>query len=224
MLETTTKMIVGRKPKFGRKKQPVLKSQPKPIRLDKWKLFLESRTGKGKEQLKAVMKFIIETENGFPDRWVPYTVVLEYIKEQFSISRSRSNQFMNELERNSIVLRQKRKNLVFYKVDGNALNPVLTYDGLRTEYLRLKRANNELSNKLVIAESILSEHELIEPYESTLQKIREDIEASKVRRKNKSRDEILAEIMNLTPDEMKLRTNDIESAQKSILSEELKKG
>ena len=74
------------------------------------------------------------------------------------------------------------------------------------------------------AESILSEHELIEPYESTLQKIREDIEASKVRRKNKSRDEILAEIMNLTPDEMKLRTNDIESAQKSILSEELKKG
>jgi len=222
MLETTRK-TVGRKPKFGRKKQSVLMLQPKPIRIEKWKLFLESRTGRGKKQLKAVMKFIIEKEKGFPERWVPYTVVLEYIREQFSISRSRLTQFMNELERNSMVLRQKKKNLVFYKVDGSALNPVLTYYGLQKEYLRLKRVNNELSNKLVIAESILSEHDLSETYVSTLQQIDEEIEARKVRRKNKSRDEILAEIMNLTPDEMKKRTDDIESAQKSIILEDLKK-
>ena len=220
-----TKGLAGRKAKFLVKKgQLTPLRESKPLRIELYKMYLEARIGKGREELPTILKFIIERGKESPDGWVPYPEILTHMKEEkFDLSRSRMNQIMINLEKHRITIRQKRKNLVFYKISGEALTPVLTDYGVRIEYLRLKRANNELSNKLVIAESILSEHDLMDNYESELQRIHDENERKKARRRRMSKDEILRDILQLTPDEMTIRNKSIESSQAVILLDDLKK-
>ena len=60
-------------------------------------------------------------------------------------------------------------------------------------------------------------------YESELQRIRDENERKKERRKGMSKDEILRDILQLTPDEMTIRNKSIESSQAVILLDDLKK-
>jgi hypothetical protein len=200
----------------------------KPVKEERWKKFIDTRKGKGKEESLELLRFILEKEEEYDGKGVPYVVIVEHMKQKFRISRSRLNQLMEDLEAEGIVTRNverdssqdtSNKNRLYYKCSGQAITDVLTVNGLKKEVYRLYKNNVELSNRLNLAIRILDKHDNLEEYEDALKQ--RDLELQQ--RRSQTRVDVISKLLNMTPEEYKQRANSIERSRKAYLRRDLEK-
>jgi DNA-binding transcriptional regulator GbsR (MarR family) len=214
----------GRPAKYIRQKK--ISNPPEPLFEDRWKVFLDTLKGPGKGQSKELLQFLSEKEKVSQGKGILYLEILTHMKRQFSISRSRVDTLMKELEKWQIVKKKKiiipsknttNKYRIFYQICGIAVTPVITSERMAKDYPRLRRENSELKNNLDLAKSILESHDLIEEYNSEMEKRK----VSKEKKRHQTREERIGKITHQTPEEVQKRDIDLENARKTIFIADL---
>ena len=216
----------GRLPKFIKKK--ILGKPSKPLTDDRWKEFLGNQNGPGKEQSLELWHFLLEKEKASEYGGVIYLDILDHMKNKFSMSRSRVDTLMREMNKWHIVKKQIRKipsektinkNRIFYQICGDAWTPVFTSEGMVKDYPRLYRENIVLKNKLEYAKCLLEIHGLIEEYDAEMKRRNEVNEQWK----HMSRDEINRKIRNESPEKYQDYKTKLEHDRKYYLKCDLEK-
>ncbi len=218
--------MTGRLPKFIKKKK--IGKPSKPLTDDRWKEFLDNQNGPGKEQSLELWHFLLEKEKASDCGWVIYLDILNHMKDKFSMSRSRVDTLMREMEKWRIVKKQIKKvpsektinkNRTFFQVCGDAWTPVFTSEGMAKDYQRVYRENIVLKNNLEFAKCILEQHGLIEEYEAEMERRKEVNEQWT----HMSRDEINRKIRNESPEEYQNYKKKLEKDRKYYLNRDLEK-
>ena len=143
-----------------------------------WFIFLDSRKKEGIEQAIQVRRFLLEKGDKSIEGWVAYSDILAFVSK-FSISRSRLDKLMADMEEYHIVHQKiekdlsvitRNKNRKYYRFNFLADVRTKTEVGIKKEYVRLFSQNLDLSHKLIFAHNVLYRHGLLQEYHDDLKK------------------------------------------------------